>query len=302
MQTAGDVVVKVTITSDQDRFNRAKREMNLFQVFHENKHICDIINGIAKDATPGVPGMCACILPYYKVGTVETLLKDGNAEFTTQSNGVSCLLLKHAIDMAKDVLSDLECMHQMRFAHSDIKEGNICVKKLSVKDQVRLQYIIIDLGAAVAIKNPKVTASVESTADSASQLVEFTGQFTSIAGQKLPLGTPPFMSPEHIDPSRYVDGRTDIFSLGVTMFVCLSGRFPFVQPNSCPDMKLLGVKMLQRYAMPREADTLKIPHAGKQQCVAEEVVNIVAKSLIRDRDKRYANAGAMKKDLERIDR
>ena len=38
------------------------------------------------------------------------------------------------------------------------------------------------------------------------------------------------------------------------------------------------------------------------RCAEEEVVNIVAKSLLRDRDKRYANAGAMKKDLEQIDR
>ena len=286
--------------------------MNLFDVFHENKHICNIVTGVAKDATPGVPAMCACILPYYKVGTVRTLIKDSKAEFTTQSNGGSYLLLKHAIDMAKDVLSGLECMHKMKFAHRDIKPGNICVKPLPSKGEARLQYIIIDLGAAVAIDKRKIAASeaaIESDADSANKLVEFTNQFTSMAGQKLPLGTPPFMSPEHIDPTRYVDGRTDIFSLGVTMFVCLCGRFPFLQPSSYPDMKLFGVKLLVRYGdvskeadVSREADTLKILDAGTQRCADEEVVTIVAKSLLRDRDKRYANAGAMKKDLERIDR
>ena len=286
--------------------------MNLFRVFQESKHICNIVNSVAKDATPGVPARCACILPYYKLGTVRTLLKDGKPGFTTQSNGVSCLLLKHAIDMAKDVLSGLECMHKMKFAHRDIKPSNICVKLLPSKDQVRLQYIIIDLGAAVAIKKPQATgsdASAESAGDSTSKLVEFTDQFTSMAGQKLPLGTPPYMSSEHIDPTRYVDGRTDIFSLGVTMFVCLCGRFPFLQPDSYPDMKLFGVKLLLRYGdvsketdVSREADTLKILDAGTQRCADEEVVTIVAKSLLRDRDARYANADAMKKDLERIDR
>ena len=136
--------------------------MNLFQVFHGNKNICDIINGVANNATPGVPAMCACILLHYKLGTVRTLLKDSNPEFTTQSNGVPCLLLKHAIQMAKDVLSGLEYMHQKRFAHRDIKPDNICVKQLPLKDQVRLQYIIIDLGAAVVIKKQKVAGSESS--------------------------------------------------------------------------------------------------------------------------------------------
>ena len=304
-QTARDVVVKVIVTNDEDRFKRAKREMNLFDGFHQNKNICNLLNSVVKDAAPGIPAMCACILPYYKLGTVRTLLKDGKPDFTTQSNGVSCLRLKHAIDMAKDVLSGLECMHKMRFAHRDIKPGNICVKLLPLKGEVRLQYIIIDLGAAVAIKKPNVTGSDtsdESAGDSGSQLFEFTGQFTSMAGQKLPLGTVSYMSPEHIDPSRCVDGRTDIFSLGVTMFVCLCARFPFVQPSSCRDIEQLGVRMLQRYAVSREAETLKILDAGARRCVGEEVINIVAKSLLRDRDERYAHAGAMKSDLERIDR
>ena len=271
-------------------------------MFHGNKNICDIINGVAKNATSGVPAICACILPHYKLGTVRTLLKDSKPEFTTQSNGVPCLLLKHAIQMAKDVLSGLECMHEMRFAHRDIKPGNICVERLPLKDQVRLQYIIIDLGAAVVIKKRKVAGAEASGESEESQLVEFTGKFTSMAGEKMPLGTVCFMSPEHIDPSRYVDGRTDLFSLGVTMFECLSGRFPFVQPSRSLDFEMTAFKMTQRYGAAREADAMKIPHTRAQRRAVQEVVGIVAKSILRNRDERYANADAMKKDLERIDR
>ena len=305
MQTAGKVVVKVIITHDKDRHNRAKREMNWLQAFHENRNICSLINGIAVDAVHGVPARCGCILPYYELGTVQTLLKNGQPEFTTQSTRTSCLLLKNAVDMAKDVLSGLECMHGMKIVHRDIKPGNICVKLLPVKDEVRLRYIIIDLGAAVAIKRTvESVESVESTGNSTALFtgMTFTGQFTSVAGQKMPLGTAPFMSPEHIDPSRDVDGRADIFSLGVTMYVCLCGRFPFVQPRTCPDAELLAVKILQRYAMPREADTLKILDSRAQRLAMAEAVGVVTKSLRKDRKQRYKSADVMKKHVERINR
>jgi len=110
-KTAGEVVAKVIMTHEKDRYNRAKREINLYQVFHKSRFIVNIIHGFTSDATPGVPGTCVCIFPYYKRGTVETLLKDGKPEFTTKSNGISCLLCKHAVDMAKDVLSALDYMH-----------------------------------------------------------------------------------------------------------------------------------------------------------------------------------------------
>jgi len=143
--------------------------------------------------------------------------------------------------------------------------------------------------------------SEESGENSTDDLAAFTGQFTSVAGQKLPLGTVPFMSPEHIDPSFTVDGRADIFSLGFTIFLCLCGRFPFLQPKTCPDVKLLAIKMLQRYAMAKEADQLKIPYSKGQRRGKEELITIVAKSLRKPRKERYETAGAMMKHLERID-
>ena len=271
-------------------------------MFHANRYICNIINGVAEDPKPGVPGMCVCILHHHKRGTVQTLLTNGKPEFTTRSNGISCLRFNHAVDMAKDILSGLKCMHQMKIVHRDIKPGNICIKLLSSKgEEARLQYIIIDLGAAIGIKTPNEATSEESAENSSDDLAAFTGQFTSVAGQKLPLGTLSFMSPEHIDPSFTVDGRADIFSLGVTIFLCLCGRFPFLQPKTCPDVKLLAIKMLQRYAMAKEADQLKIPYSKGQRRGKEELITIVAKSLRKARKERYETAGAMMKHLERID-
>ena len=73
----------------------------------------------------------------------------------------------------------------MKFTHRDIKPDKICAKSLSSKEENPLQYIIIDLDAAVAIKKPNVTgsdASDGSAGDSTSKLTDFTCQFTSMDG------------------------------------------------------------------------------------------------------------------------
>ena len=164
---------------------------------------------------------------------------------------------------------------------------------------MRLQYVIIDLGAAVAIKT-KSESDESSEHHSEFTAVAFTDQFTSVAAQRMPFGTVPFMSPEHIDPDRDVDGRADIFSLGVTMYVCLCGRFPFLQPGSYPDIKMLAVKLIQRYAMLEEADPLKIHDTEGHPRDKEEVVSVVSKSLRKLRTQRYESADAMRKHLELI--
>ena len=302
VQAAGQVAVKVTLTDDIERYKRAKRELNLFRMFHGKKHICNMITGTAVDAAHGISARCACVFPFYALGTVQDLLKSGKPEFTQRLPAAAhpCLLFKHAVDMAKDILAGLECMHQMRIVHRDIKPGNICVELLPSTDQPRLRYIIIDLGAAVSVQvQPAVS---ESKSESSALAMGFTGQYTSLPGLKIPLGTVPFMSPEHIDERRVVDARSDVFSFGVTIYVCLCGRFPFVQPLSASDDSQLAMMLIATYLSANEADPLSVPCAKATAHAVGELVEVVMKSLRKLPKERYQSASEMQAQIERIDR
>ena len=304
MQAAGHVVVKVVLTEDTERYKRAKREMNLFRMFHGHKHICNMINGTAMDAANGMFARCACVFQFYELGTVQDLLKSGKPEFTQHlpATAHSCLLFKHAVDMAKDVLAGLEHMHQNRIVHRDIKPGNICVELLPSTDQPRLRYVIIDLGAAVSVQVQPTRSNSKSRSSRKWSAMGFTGQYTSLAGLKLPLGTVPFMSPEHIDEDETVDARSDVFSFGVTLYLCLCGRFPFVQPSAVDDDKRLAVKLMVAYESDHEAEPLKMHGKEPTAHVVRELVEVIMKSLQKLPKERFNSASAMRAQIERIDR
>ena len=96
------------------------------------------------------------------------------------------------------VAEALDYAHQQGIVHRDIKPANI----MMTKDQV---VKVMDFGIA------KMASSSKTQTD-------------------IVLGTPTYMSPEQI-AGKKVDGRSDIFSLGVVMFELLTGRPPFTADN-----------------------------------------------------------------------
>ena len=282
------MIVKVTHTNDQELYERAKRELNLFRMFHKSKRICDLINGTFKDTAHGVPATCICVLEMFQQGTVRTLLDKSPPQFTERltPNGPFCLRFEHAIAMSKDVLDGLECMHRMKIVHRDIKPANICVELVPGSNN-QLRYTIIDLGSAVSCVDEKKEKDT----------VGFCDLFTAEVGLKLPLGTVPFMSPEHLDPDRCVSCRSDIFSLGVTIYNCLSGRFPFVQPHPLYDENRLARELFKFYASENEAQPLAIP-VGKRARDKAAFIEIVMKALWKDPAERFASAVAFKETIE----
>ena len=100
------------------------------------------------------------------------------------------------------------------------------------------------------------------------------------------LGTPAYMSPEQVNGKK-VDGRADIFSLGVTLYEMVTGEKPFAAETIAA--------LLYRIANVEHSD----PREFNKKLPAE-MVNIINKALAKDADKRYQTAGEMGTDLRQL--
>ncbi len=113
-----------------------------------------------------------------------------------------------AIEVALQVLSGLDHIHRRGLLHRDISADNVM---LAFDSDDRLVVKIIDLGVA---------KDVSSTANPAD---------TTQAG--LFMGNPKYMSPEQLgelEEGESLDGRTDLYSLGVVLYEMITGVPPFV--------------------------------------------------------------------------
>lgn len=109
------------------------------------------------------------------------------------------LAVAEAVDLTARVAVGLGAAHDRGVLHRDIKPHNLF---LPGGELARVK--ILDFGLARPSDDP--------------QRMTRTGAA---------LGTPAYMSPEQARGSRDLDARTDIYSLGCTLFECLAGRAPF---------------------------------------------------------------------------
>jgi sulfatase-modifying factor enzyme 1/protein kinase-like protein/PDZ domain-containing protein len=101
-------------------------------------------------------------------------------------------------------------------------------------------------------------------------------------------GASPYASPEQVDPRRGgVDARTDVYSLGVTLYECVTGRVPFEGETV---VRLYRRILLEEPTPPRRANP-RIPR---------DLETVVLTAVEKDRDRRYASAAAFRDDLEAL--
>jgi Protein kinase domain/NACHT domain len=113
------------------------------------------------------------------------------------------LKVKLALEIVSQVAAGLEAVHEQKLVHRDIKPTNIMVR---LKDDGRVTAKIIDLGLAKGASKPSAESAISTP-----------GAFA---------GTPEFASPEQF-AGVGVDIRSDMYSLGVTLWEMVTGRTPF---------------------------------------------------------------------------
>jgi len=99
------------------------------------------------------------------------------------------------------------------------------------------------------------------------------------------LGTPAYMSPEQVDGGEYVDGRSDIYSLGIVLFEMMTGQIPYPAEQS-------HVQQMMAHILTPTPSILSV-----RPELPEAFAPIVAKAMDKNRDNRYATARALAEDF-----
>ncbi|HUQ49050.1 MAG TPA: serine/threonine-protein kinase [Gemmatimonadaceae bacterium] len=195
------------------------------------------------------------------------------------------------LELFMNVCHAVQHAHQKGVIHRDIKPSNILVTELDGKPQPK----IIDFGIAKAL-GLKLTENA----------------MVTLAGTAI--GTAAFMSPEQAESSGIdVDTRTDIYSLGVVLYLLLVGRLP-VEPNA-GSMHAFIYKLasgdtntLRPSARFGELAEYREPIASARRTTPEHLRRdlsgdldwIVMKALEPQRARRYDTAAAFATDIERL--
>ncbi len=215
--------------------------------------------GIARVLEAGSLDTPAGALPWYSM----ELVQGPSLESFVAQRGTD---LRGRVRLLAEVGEALEFAHQRGIVHRDLKPANILVDTAVDPPRPR----ILDFGVA------KETASDHGALTLQTEI----GQV---------IGTLQYMSPEQVaGRSDQVDARSDVYSLGIVAFELLVGSRPY-------ELAGLPLGEAARRIGSIDAPPLRraLPGAPKDlECV-------IMKALAKDRERRYADAGAFAADLRR---
>jgi serine/threonine protein kinase len=118
------------------------------------------------------------------------------------------LSLKRTAEILRQIAAALQLAHAQGIVHRDLKPSNVM---LTQRTDGREQVKVLDFGIAKVMSE------------------------ASVSPVSSALGTPHYASPEQLQVGGHLDGRSDIYSLGIMLFQMLTGTIPF-NASSVPEL------------------------------------------------------------------
>src|SRR4051794_17481712 len=169
--------------------------------------------------------------------------------------------IRQRIGLMIKVCDAVQHGHEKGIIHRDLKPGNILI-------DANGEPKVIDFGVARASDTSEQSSATQQT--DASQLI----------------GTLPYMSPEQYESDpRHLDGRSDVYSLGVVLYELLCGRLP----HEVSRAKLSDAARMICQEPPARPSSVKPDLRG-------DIETVLLKALQKDRERRYASAADLRDD------
>ena len=198
---------------------------------------------------------------------VMELVEGRNVGEVLQAEGP--LKVTRALRIASEVARALGAAHSLGFVHRDIKPGNIV---LAQDDQGREMAKVLDFGIAKLRQVGDATSGMTMTG--------------------MVVGTPLYMSPEQFmgkKAGEEIDGRTDLYSLGVVLYQMVTAQLPFEGDT----LYSLMMQHIQGNVRPPDkvAPELHIPAS---------LSRVILKAIDKDREARFQSSDEFISALEQV--
>lgn len=195
-----------------------------------------------------------------------------SSENTRGLHGQRLLELRKLLGRVVDVCNTMDYAHNRGIIHRDLKPANILLGKYG-------ETLVVDWGLAKVISGEKLPA-IPFQQITANSEVAATALGTAI-------GTPAYMSPEQAaGRSDEITVQTDIYSLGVTLYLILTGRLPYEEGS------ISGVLTEIQH---------KTAPSPREHCpwIPRSLEAICLKAMAPRAADRYASTAALADDIER---
>ena len=168
------------------------------------------------------------------------------------------LPIQQAVEMTIDILKGLEYLHNKGIIHRDIKPANILLQGENPR--------LADFGLSRVMTDSSFSLTIA--------------------------GTSTYMAIEAFSGKR--NEKTDIFALGVILYLLLTGKLPFLYRKEITNAVIAENETLLRQY--KDEVPAQLPNE-----IPQELQRIVEKALAKLHENRYASAGEMRKDLRKLE-